>query len=136
MIQNVQKYVNKALIILTLDTYVYFLYKLSLKDKLTEEHTGATVSDDQKLLNPREAFKLEEFVLLTQLNHTGPLQLCSSQHTALQTSKLSRALSGRSWVDGRQSSACSAHYSLVAVGGDTRGPGGKTRSGGAEREKL
>lgn len=28
MIQNVQKYVNKALIILTLDTDVYFLYKL------------------------------------------------------------------------------------------------------------
>lgn len=44
MIQNVQKYVNKALIILTLDTYVYFLYKLSLKDKLTEEHTVALQS--------------------------------------------------------------------------------------------
>lgn len=44
MIQNVQKYVNKALIILTLDTYVYFLYKLSLKDKLTDEHTVALQS--------------------------------------------------------------------------------------------
>lgn len=44
MIQNVQKYVNKALIILTLDTDVYFLYKLSLKDNLTDEHTVALQS--------------------------------------------------------------------------------------------
>lgn len=45
MIQNVQKYVNKGVIILTLDTDVYFLYKfVSLKDKLTDEHTVALQS--------------------------------------------------------------------------------------------
>lgn len=56
---------------------------MSLKDKLTDEHTVAlqSVSDDQKLLNPSEAFKLEEFVLLTQLKpHRPPAALQLAAH--------------------------------------------------------